>query len=107
MASSAIGLDIGTFAVRAGEVEIDGDRLRLARFGQLTLPPGAVTTGEIVDVEVVAATLRRLWELVGFRSRRVVLGLANPRVVVRQAEMPLMSEGDLAAALRFEAADLL
>ena len=105
--AGAIGLDIGTFAVRAGEVEMTSAGVRLVRFGQLTLPPGAVSAGEILDVDVVAATLRRLWDLVGFGSRRVVLGITNPRVMVRQAEMPAMSDADLASALRFEAADLL
>jgi type IV pilus assembly protein PilM len=102
-----IGLDIGTFGVRAGEVDVGGGPPRLIRFGQLTLPPGAVVAGEIVDVEVVTATVRRLWERGKFGSRRVVLGLANQRVIVRQAEMPAMTEQDLAAALRFEAAEVL
>ena len=107
MPASAIGLDIGTFAVRAGELVMTGDRPRLVRFGQLTLPPGAVVAGEIVDVDLVAGAIRRLWERVGFRSRQVVLGLANQRVIVRQAEMPRLDEVELTAALRFEAADLL
>lgn len=107
MPTTAVGLDIGTFAVRAGELSITGDRPRLVRFGQLTLPPGAVVAGEIVDVDVVAGAIRRLWERVGFGSRQVVLGLANQRVIVRQAEMPRLSEDELTAALRFEAADLL
>jgi len=77
MPGTAIGLDIGTFAVRAGELVMTGDRPRLVRFGQLTLPPGAVVAGEIVDVDLVAGAIRRLWERVGFRSRQVVLGLAT------------------------------
>lgn len=107
MATSAIGLDIGTFGVRAGEVVLSGGTARLVRFGQMTLPPGAVVSGEVVDVDIVASVLRRLWEQVGFRSRRVVLGLANQRVILRLAEMPAMDEGDLRSALQFEAADLL
>lgn len=107
MPGGAIGLDIGTFAVRAGELSMTGDRPRLVRFGQLTLPPGAVVAGEIVDVDLVAGAIRRLWERVGFRSRQVVLGLANQRVIVRQAEMPRLEEAELTQALRFEAADLL
>ncbi|HZU71534.1 MAG TPA: type IV pilus assembly protein PilM [Acidimicrobiales bacterium] len=107
MAGRAIGLDIGTWAVRAAEIAYNGDSPRVLRFGQLTLPPGAVRHGEVVDVDIVTATLRRLWDQVGFRSRIVVLGVTNPRVIVRQAEMPAMPEEDLAAALRFEAADLI
>lgn len=107
MATRAIGLDIGTFAVRAAEVSLTNSGPRVLRFGQLTLPPGAVVAGEIIDVQAVAATLRRLWERVGFRDRQVILGLANQRVLVREAEMPSMSDADLVAALQFEDAEIL
>ncbi len=107
MAKHAIGLDIGTFAVRAAEVVITPSGPRVVRFGQLTLPAGAVVAGEVADVPAVAATIRRLWERVGFRGRQVVLGVANQKVLVREAEMPAMSDADLSAALRFEDADIL
>lgn len=107
MATRAIGLDIGTFAVRAAEVVVGNSGVRVVRFGQLTLPPGAVVAGEVVDTDAVAVTLRRLWERVGFRSRHVVLGVANQRVLVRQTDLPVMSDEDLAAALQFQDTDVL
>jgi len=107
MARHAIGLDIGTFAVRAAEVVVTASGPRVVRFGQLTLPAGAVVAGEVVDVPAVAATIRRLWERVGFRGRQVVLGVANQKVLVREAEMPAMSDVDLSAALQFQDADIL
>ncbi|HUZ44177.1 MAG TPA: type IV pilus assembly protein PilM [Acidimicrobiales bacterium] len=107
MARHAIGLDIGTFAVRAAEVVVTASGPRVIRFGQLTLPVGAVVAGEVVDVPAVAATIRRLWERVGFRGRQVVLGVANQKVLVREAEMPAMSDADLSAALQFQDADIL
>ncbi|TML41738.1 MAG: type IV pilus assembly protein PilM [Actinobacteria bacterium] len=102
----AIGLDIGTFAVRAVELSID-DVPKLVRFGQVALPRGVVRDGEVVDPASVSAAIRRLWSEAGFRSKRVVLGVANQRVIVRQAEMPAMSEEELSAALRFEAQELI
>ncbi|MHB1924382.1 MAG: type IV pilus assembly protein PilM [Acidimicrobiales bacterium] len=107
MARRAIGLDIGTFAVRAAEVVITAAGPRVVRFGQLTLPVGAVVAGEVADAAAVAATIRRLWERVGFRSKQVVLGVANQKVLVREAEMPAMSDADLGAALQFQDADIL
>ncbi|HET6874067.1 MAG TPA: type IV pilus assembly protein PilM [Acidimicrobiales bacterium] len=107
MARRVIGLDIGSFAVRAAEISVSDGIPTVIRFGQITLPPGAVHGGEIADPEAVVAALRRLWEEVGFDSRSVVLGIANQRVVVRQAELPAMPDADLEAALRFEAADLI
>jgi type IV pilus assembly protein PilM len=107
MAARAIGLDIGTFAVRAAEVRVSDGEPVLLRFGQVALPRGAVRAGEVVDPEAVGEALRRLWREAGFRGRRVVVGVANAGVVVRQADFPAMPEEDLRAALRFEAGELI
>ena len=58
----SIGLDIGSSAVRAAEVMIDGDRKVLRRFAQVGLPAGAVIEGEVRDREAVAAAIKRLWQ---------------------------------------------
>jgi type IV pilus assembly protein PilM len=107
MARRAIGLDIGTFAVRAAELVFSNTGPKVVRFGQLTLPNGAVVAGEVIDTHAVAATLRRLWDGAGFRGREVVLGLANQKVFVREAEMTAMSDEDLAAAFQFQDAEIL
>jgi type IV pilus assembly protein PilM len=107
MAPRVIGLDIGSFAVRAAEVDVGGAQPTLVRFGQVTLTPGAVVNGEVEDTEAVGAAIRRLWTESGFRSRQVVVGVANQKVVVRQAEVPAMSEEDMRSALRFEAQELI
>src|SRR5437870_1141130 len=106
MATRVVGLDIGTFAVRAVELSIDGEA-KLVRFGQVVLPRGAVRAGEVVEREAVSAAIRRLWSVAGFKARRAVMGVANQRVIVRMAEMPAMSEEELTAALRFEAQELI
>src|SRR5688500_4430119 len=107
MATRVVGLDIGSFAVRAVELSLGGGQPTLERFAQVTLPPGAVRNGEVVDTGAVGSAVRRLWGQGGFRSKRVVVGVANQRVIVRQAELPAMSEADLQAALQFEAQDLI
>jgi type IV pilus assembly protein PilM len=106
MATRVVGLDIGTYAVRAVELQVGGQPT-LLRFAQVTLPPGAVRDGEVADVGAVATAIRRLWSEGGFKTKRVVLGVANQRVIVRQAELPQMSESDLRAALQFEAQELI
>lgn len=107
MAPRVIGLDIGTFAVRAAELDLGGDQPTLLRFGQVTLPPGAVVNGEVENGEAVGAAIRRLWSESGFRSKQVVVGVANQRVIVRQADVTAMAEEDMRSALRFEAQELI
>ena len=102
-----IGLDIGTSAVRAAEVDVKKNPPVLARFGQITLPSGAVRDGEIIDEQVVSDTLTELWGNARFKSKRVIVGVANQRIIVRQVEMPWMEASDLEAGLAFQVQDHL
>lgn len=107
MPARAVGLDVGTHAVRAAELTLARDRVTLTRFGQVALPIGAVRGGEVVDPPAVAAAIRRLWSEAGFRTRSVIVGVANQRLIVREAELPAMSEADLRSALSFEVEELI
>src|SRR3954469_6347144 len=103
----AIGLDIGTSVVRAVELSYGRGGITLERFGQLVLPPGAVLDGQVVDTEAVTETLRKLWSATRYSHKRVVLGVANQRVIVRQLELPWLDRNELRASLPFQVQDLL
>ena len=104
----AIGLDIGSSAVRVAALEQRrGGTLRLTRFGEVALPPGAVVDGDVVEAAVVADALRKLWDSTGVRGRNVAVGLASQRVTVRQLDLPDMPDSELAAAVRLQAQDQL
>lgn len=104
---TAIGLDIGTSVVRAAEVSFGRGGLTLDKFGQVVLPEGAVRDGEVVDVEAVSDSLRQLWSATGFGHKRVVMGVANQRVIVRQLDLPWMEPAELRAGLAFQVQDFL
>jgi len=107
MATRVVGVDLGSYGVRAVELSLSGGEATLERFAQVTLPPGAIRDGEVADAAAVSASVRRLWTEGGFKGKKVVIGVANQRVIVRMAEMPAMSEEDFTSALRFEAQDLI
>jgi len=101
---TAVGLDIGTTGVRAAEISL-GRGGSLEHFGQVALPTGAVVGGEVVDEEAVAAALRRLWKEAGFSTKKVALGVANQKVVVRQIDLIWMERDQLQKALAFQVQD--
>ncbi len=107
MARRLIGLDIGTNAVRVVELEPAGDLTRVTSFGQVALPPDAMREGEVVDAAAVTAAIQRLWKELSLRKGEVRIGVASPRVLVRTVDLPVMSEPDLAGALRFQAQELI
>ena len=100
-----MGLDIGTSGVRAAELTHGRSGVALERFGQVALPPGAVRDGEVVDVDAVAGALEHLWASARLRSRKVVLGVANQKVIVRQVELPWLPLAELRSSLAFSVQD--
>jgi type IV pilus assembly protein PilM len=104
---TAIGLDIGTSVVRAAELSFGRGGITLDRFGQVVLPEGAVRDGEVVDEVAVTAAIKHLWTATGFTHKRVVLGVANQRVIVRQMDLPWMEQAELRKSLAFHVADVL
>jgi type IV pilus assembly protein PilM len=103
----SVGLDIGSSAVRAAEVIMEGGLGKVSRFAQVGLPAGAVVEGEVRDEAAVVTAIKKLWSEGGFAKREVVVGISSQRSMVRQVEMPKLGAGELRSALRYEMGDLL
>lgn len=104
---SAIGLDIGTSGVRAAELSFGKGEMTLEKFGQVALPEGAVRDGEVVSPDVVAAAIKQLWAHTKFSSKKVVIGVANQKVIVRQVDLPWMPVDELRKSLAFQVQDFV
>jgi type IV pilus assembly protein PilM len=101
-----VGVDIGSSAVRA--VEVQGGRSpRVRKSGRIPLPPGAVEGGQVRDAAAVTKALRRLWHEQKFSSKNVRLGIGSGSVLVRPVELDWMPAQDLRKAMRYLVADLL
>ena len=100
MARSRIGLDIGATSVRAAEIRLNPPTL--ARVAQVRIPDGAVENGEVKDPGAVTAALVELWKVGRFANRQVHLGLGNQRVVVREINLPWLSDKELRESLPFQ-----
>ncbi len=102
-----MGLDIGTSGVRAAELSLGKGGATLERFGQVALPLGAVRDGEVVDTEVVSGAIKELWAQAKFGSKKVVVGVANQKVVVRQVDLPWLPLKELKQSLAFQVQDYI
>jgi type IV pilus assembly protein PilM len=71
------------------------------------LPPGAVESGEVRDIDAVAGAMRELWQRGGFKSKDVTMGVGNQRLVVREVTIPALPEKELRESLRFQVADMI
>lgn len=108
MAMNLVGVDIGSTSLRAVELDAaDKAKPTLLRLHEIHLPEGAVIRGEVTEPEIVASALRRLWSEGGFKSKHVVLGIGNHRVLVRDLSVPKMSLKRIRESLPFQIQNLL
>lgn len=107
MATTIVGVDIGTESIRAVEVSGIGKKPVVLRHGELALPDGAVRSGEVVEVNTVAERLRQLWSVAKFHSKDVVLGVGSPKVLVRDLSLPKLSPAEMKNSLPSYVQDML
>lgn len=103
----AVGLDIGSEAVRAAVIDTGKTTPVLKKWADMPLPPGAVVAGEIVDEGAVGEAVTALWRSHSLPKKRVIVGIANQRVIVRQVDVPHLEEDELAEALPFQVEDVI
>jgi len=99
---SLVGLDIEPGYVAAVEAR-GGATIAIERAATAPLEPGIVRDGEVTDPAALAGVLRALF---GEHKlpKRVRLGVANQRIVVRTVDlMPIEDPKAFAAAVRFQA----
>jgi type IV pilus assembly protein PilM len=101
---SVVGLDIQPGHVVAVQARVNGS-IVAEHAAALPLPADTVREGEVLDEGVLGETLREL-----FRDnrlgKRVRVGVANQRTVLRTLELPPVTDRrDLAAAVQFVARD--
>ena len=104
---TAVGLDIGASGVRAAEVTVGKRPAVLERFGQVALPPGTVRDGEVIDPDTVARAIKQLWATAKFSTKKVVLGVANQKVIVRQVDLPHLPADELRKSLPYQVQDYI
>jgi len=108
MGASVVGLDIGTEFIRAVEVSSSAKaKPTVLRYHEVRLPEGAVVSGETAELNTVAESLKQLWAAGKFRSKEVILGVGNSKVLVRDLTIPKLSIKEMKESLPSYVQDLL
>lgn len=96
-----VGLDVSATSLAA--VKAGDNRIRTASL--TTLDKGLIVDGEIADADGLGAAIAEFFAANGM-PKKVRMGVASPRVVIRTIEVPAITDRkQLDAAIRFQAAD--
>jgi type IV pilus assembly protein PilM len=100
---TAVGLDIGSSAIKIVEVEQRREGSRIVNYGVADLPPEAIVEGEIMDRQLVVETIQNLFESREVRPRHVNTGVSGRGVIVKKITMEKLPLGEAREAVHWEA----
>ena len=101
--SAAIGLDLGHRAIRATQIERNGNGWRIVRFASVETPAGSIKDGVVIDVEAVSQAIRQALREGHFNSSSAHIAVSGGTVVVRVVKVPSMAEATLRKSIKYEA----
>lgn len=103
--SILVGLELDPSGIHAAAVSASG-AIEIKHAVSVALQPGVVRDGEVADVDALAEAMRELFRDQKALDRRVRIGIANQKIVVRVIELPPIEDPkELAQAVRFQAQD--
>jgi type IV pilus assembly protein PilM len=105
--SGHVALDIGGSSLVALELAGTTGKLKMKGCYEWPLSEGLVVDGEIVDSDLLARELKAFANQHKLRGRAVELAVSNQKVIVRNIDMPEMTEDELRGAIEFQAQDYI
>ncbi|WP_431804000.1 type IV pilus assembly protein PilM [Microbacterium sp. bgisy203] len=100
--AGVVALDLSRSGIRGVQVDAPySTRPTISRFAAVEVPEGTIFDGEIVDQRRAITAIRQLWKVGGFTTKKVVFGISNRKVVVREVSLPVLSGPRRKTSLRF------
>ena len=102
-----VGIDIEQASMVGAQIRTGRQGHTLIAVSARALPDGLMFEGEVVDVEGLATELKAFWKAAGFTGKRLSVGVANQKIVVRTMEFPIIDPKELRAAIEFQAQEAI
>jgi type IV pilus assembly protein PilM len=101
--AGAVGVDIGTRAIKVAEVRRTAKGIELSRYAVAPTPAAAVQNGMILDPHAAGAAIVGMLREAGIRVRRVIISVSGQHVLARILRLPPIPEDEVKQAVRWEA----
>jgi type IV pilus assembly protein PilM len=100
---SYLGVDFGSAGLKAVELAVEKGKPRLVTYGYTELPVDVVRNVSAEARDQAVASLKALLQQAHVTTTKAIAALPNYAVFTQIMDLPVMSDKDLAAAVRWEA----
>lgn len=101
--TTQIGLDIGSSLIKMVMMKRTSKGYEMIKQGIRPLEPEAIVDGEIMDRDLVADTIRELFDSEGIKQKTVNASISGRSVIVKRIPMEKQKEEEARESLKWEA----
>jgi type IV pilus assembly protein PilM len=98
-----VGVDIGSSAIKAVELQGKAGNLQLVSLGLEALQPDSIVDGQIMELNDVANVIGSIFREHQIRTDRIAAGVSGHSVIVKNIIVPQMSEEELEESMEWHA----
>ena len=98
-----VGVDLGTHALKAVQVEKSGNMWRISHAAVAPTPADCIRDGVVTDSETLGAALKQMLRNAGITATDAHIAAAGGSVFVRVVQFPKMPEAVLRKSIKYEA----
>lgn len=102
-----VGLDIGSSTIKLVELKQHKTGYVLTRCDFQEIPPDSIVDGQIINYAAVSSALAELLKRSKPHTRRINTAIAGTSIIVKTANLPLMTPEELENSIQYEAEQYL
>lgn len=102
MSKSLLGIDIGSYSIKAAEIRKSQGKFFLQSLGEISLPYGLALSDSKEAVDTVSTYVKRLFLESGCHSVNTISAIPSGRAFTTVVEVPFMPEEELDVAMKWE-----
>ncbi|KEH98649.1 type IV pilus assembly protein PilM [Clostridium massiliodielmoense] len=97
-----ISFDIGNRNIKLVEGKCEGDKVIVTNMDSIETPRNAINDGNIIDVNLIAESIRKLLDKVATKTKNVVFTSQSTSIITRTVEIPWAKEKDMKSMIKYD-----
>jgi len=104
---SAVGINLSSSKISV--IELVGSRkdIIIKNMVKAELPPNSIIKGEVQNPIILANSLKEIWKKYKISDRKVFIGIANQKVIVKEVKIPVVDDIEIANSVKYQISDFI
>lgn len=104
---SAVGINLSSSKISV--IELAGSRkdIIIKNVVKAELPSNSIIKGEVQNPIILANGLKEIWKKYKISDRKVFIGIANQKVIVKEVKIPVVDDIEIANSVKYQISDFI